>query len=163
MNYIKLFAQLLLLGLAFLTGLFFQKYRNNLEEIVRQQVEVQRLVDYSVELANLNQRNLELQNQIDSLSTESTRALNDALSENDRLAADLAVAERMRLKGTQCPRPDSGTDPASPGQPGDGAGVELGEETRRLVWDLRRELIQDQQDILYLREYVRRLQTTNPQ
>ena len=163
MTYAKLLGWLLcfLLGLA--AGSLWHKYHQTQDNLARQKEQNALLVEHNLKLATANQKNLQLQNQIDLLSTQATRELHDALSENDRLAADLAVSERMRLKGSYCPRTDPGSDPAGAGQPGDGAGVELGEETRRLVWDLRRELIQDQQDILYLREYVRRLRATNPE
>ena len=163
MNY----TQLIILAAVFLggaaVGTIVQKHAQANMQLEHQAEQILLQDQHNERLAALNQRNLQYQNKIDLLSAQAYRDLNESLAENDRLAADLAVAERMRLKGSSCPRTSAGADHPEAGQPGDGAGVELSEETRRLVWDLRRELIQDQQDILYLREYVRRIQETNPQ
>lgn len=70
-----------------------------------------------------------------------TEQANALTAENDALRNDVAVAQRMRLKGAYCPaaaadgKASTGVDPAAP--------VQLSEETRLAVFDLRASIVAD--------------------
>lgn len=81
------------------------------------------------------------QAKLTALETQYTKDANDRLAENSALRNDLAVAQRMRLKGTYCPaqataaEAGAGVDPPAP--------LELSEETRLAVFDLRESIVAD--------------------
>lgn len=120
------------------------------------------LADYAKELKTVTDRNLELQGEIDTLGKTHTKALNEQLAQNSALRTDLAVAKRMRLQGTSCPRAPAGTNDSGAGSLGDGTPVELSEETRLLVWDLREDLLRDRGKLEYLQAWADRVMQTNP-
>lgn len=84
----------------------------------------------------------ETQAKLTALEERYTKDADDALRTNSALRSDLAVAQRMRLKGAYCPARGSaagaapaGVDPAVP--------LGLSEETRLAVFDLRKSIVRD--------------------
>ena len=150
----------------FAAGYSVRDYTANAEatalELQRTQEANTQLAAHTAALQDAADRNLALQTRIDELNTTHTRSLNEHLAQNAALRTDLAVAQRMRLQGTNCPRPDPGADNPSAGSVGDGAPVELSEETRLLVWDLREDLIRDRGKLEYLQDWARRVMESNP-
>ena len=150
----------------FFAGFGVRGYMANAEatevELKRTQEMNATFAKYAKDLKAATDRNLALQNQINTLTANHTRSLNERLAENSALRSDLAVAKRMRLQGTNCPQPASGTNNPSPGGLGDGTPVELSEETRLLVWDLREDLVRDLSKLEYLQAWAREVIATNP-
>lgn len=98
-----------------------------------------------------------LSEEITALNKASTEALDAKQAENSRLRSDLAVAQRMRFTGAQCPAgPVDAGDPAA-GSVGDGAGVELSTQGRLDVFDLRAGIIRTEAQVNYLQGYVPKL------
>lgn len=159
------FAACLLVGV-FFSGVFVRGYVAELEATkvaleTAEQVNKQ-LGQYAQDLKGLADRNQVLQDRITALDREHTGRLNEKLAENSALRRDLDVAQRMRLKGTTCPKARAGSDAASSSGMGDGAGVELSAATRLAVWDLRESILSDQAKLAYLQE-ERRTLTCSPQ
>lgn len=158
---------LLFLVAVFFSGFGVRSYMANAEAtataLEHAQAMNDALADHAEQLKAVTDRNLELQGEINTLNATHTKVLNENLAENARLRTDLAVAKRMRLQGTSCPRPAAGADDPGTGSVGDGAGVELSEETRLLVWDLREDLIRDRGKLDYLQAWARRVMATNPE
>ena len=150
----------------FFAGFRVRDYMANAEatevELKRTQEMNATLAKYAEDLKAATDRNLALQNQINILTANHTRSLNERLAENSALRSDLAVAKRMRLQGTNCPQPTSGTNNPGPGGLGNGTPVELSEETRLLVWDLREDLVRDLSKLEYLQAWAREVIATNP-
>lgn len=114
-------------------------------------------IDYQAKVEARDTKNQVLQSQLATLDKELTNARTTALSDNAALRSDLAVAQRMQLKGTTCPS-RSASDQASPAAGVDhGAQVELSPETRLAVFDLRESIIGDQAALEGCQSYVRRL------
>ena len=166
----RLLAKWILIGL-FLVGLFFagfgvRGYMADAEATAAklkwsQQLNTQ-LAAHTKNLKAVTDRNLALQGEINTLTANHTRSLNERLAENSALRSDLAVAQRMRLQGTNCPRPAPGADNPGTGSLGDGASVELSEETRLLVWDLREGIIRDYAKLEFLQAWAKQVIATNP-
>ena len=167
----RLLAKWIFVGL-FLVGIFFagfgvRGYMANAEaaalELKRTQEINTELTKYAQDLKTVTDRNLALQDKINTLNATHTRSLNERLAENAALRTDLAVAQRMRLQGTSCPRPAPGANDSGAGGVGDGTAVELSEETRLLVWDLREDLVRDLGKLEYLQAWAREVIATNPE
>lgn len=166
----KAIAKIVFFGL-FLVGVFFSGFgvrgymagKAELANQLDQQKAVNaQLTEYTKDLKTLTDRNLALQDKVTALDAKHTGTLNEKLAENSALRRDLAVAQRMRLQGTTCPKASAGSDAAHPSSMGDGAGVELSAETRLAVWDLRESILRDQAKLAYLQE-ERRTLTCEPQ
>lgn len=155
-----LFIVLFLIGI-FFSGFGVRGYMANHELTVLQldqaKTENAQLDQYAKDLKGLADTNQALRNQVHRLDSTHTKALNEKLDENRALRADLAVAQRMSLKGTSCPKASGAGDIAgSPGM-GDGAAVVLSRETGLAVFDLREDLIRDRAKLAYLQEERRTL------
>lgn len=119
--------------------------------------------DYLDKIAQRDAWNQELQNKLTALDTEKTHALTQALATNSALRSDLAVAQRMHLKGTSCPAGTAaGGQTGAAGSLGDDPGIELSAETRFAVFDLRAGLISDEAKLEYLQRYIRQLGLSPP-
>ena len=164
---VKFWAGLAAIALLFLAGFGVRDYMASKQllaiKLAASQQQNQELANYAAGLKELADRNQKLQATIDTLGIKHTDALNEKLAENDRLRTDLAVARRMRLQGTSCPKADSEMHNPGTGGVGDGTGVELSLETRLLVWDLRAAMLRDQAKVTYLQDYVRSIRATNPE
>jgi|SRR5690606_1301124 len=93
------------------------------------------------------------------LDTKHTKELSDALTENRRLEDLYSTAdgERRRLRiDVIVARNDATVSAiAGTGSVGDAASLELSGEAGRSVWDIRRGMIEDQEKLVYLQEWVR--------
>lgn len=118
--------------------------------------------DYIKKTEERDRKIAELNATLTTLDIVSTRKLDEATTENTRLAGDLAVAQRMRLKGASCLKGSSAGQTPTTGSMVDVAEVFLGEETRRSVFDLRADLISDGAKIDYLQEYIRSVGLSPP-
>lgn len=99
--------------------------------------------------------NQKLKKDLEGLAAKHQIELQDSLNANSALRDDLRVAQRMRLKGTSCPAPTSNPFDSPTGIVGDDSGVVLSVETRLAVFDLRASIIEDEQNIVYLRDHIR--------
>lgn len=111
--------------------------------------------EYQAKVDARDAANLELTTKLNALDTQTTKDLNEKLTENNRLRGDLATAERMRFTGAKCPKRSTSDQASTTGSMGDGAGVELTDEARQAVFDIRDGIIKDQAKIDYLQGYVR--------
>ena len=157
----KIVILLLTLLMGFATGFGVRSYMAGKQELQRENTALTQALEASTDFqAKVEARDAKiqtLQNQLTALDKDLTNARTEALAENSALRADLAVAERMRLKGVSCPQRPSGTEvPAASGM-GHGTEVELSAETRLAVFDLRESIIQDQAALEGCQAYVRRL------
>lgn len=139
----KFGAVALVLGLTWLGG---YHYRDLVADRDASSAKLQTFVNFGKAINDRDKKFAETQAKLTALETSYTKDLNDALSANSALRADLGVAQRMRLKGTHCPVRGTAPGAASAGG-ADGVPVELSEATRRAVFDLRAEIIRDQQVI----------------
>src|SRR5690554_1101107 len=93
------------------------------------------------------------------LDTIHTQELSHALQENRRLESLYSAAddERRRLRiDVIVARNDATVSAiAGAGSVGDAASLELTGEAGRAVWDIRRGMIEDQEKLVYLQEWVR--------
>ena len=160
----KIWIQVGVVFLAFVAGFYVRDYMADAQATKQllaaekeHRAEVEALLQDAI---TITKKNLELQDKITKLDKTHTRTLNEQINENSRLRTDLAVAQRMRLQGTSCPKVGSSDSTSSTGM-GDGASVELSPETRLLVWDLRESIIRDQAKLRYLQE-ERRTLTCDP-
>lgn len=160
----KIWIQAGVVFLAFVAGFYVRDYMADAQATKQllaaekeHRAEVEALLQDAI---TITKKNLELQDKITELDKTHTRTLNEQINENSRLRTDLAVAQRMRLQGTSCPKVGSSDSTSSTGM-GDGASVELSPETRLLVWDLRESIIRDQAKLRYLQE-ERRTLTCDP-
>lgn len=87
------------------------------------------------------------------LDAKYTKELADAKAENDTLQRRLDTGGRMHVKG-RCTVPTS-TTPASPGSVGDAATIELSPVAGRNVLGIRAGIINDQEALRYLQDYIR--------
>lgn len=110
--------------------------------------------DYQTKVEERDARNQELQSQLHALDAAHQRTLNDQLAENDALRGDLAVAQRMQLKGTSCPKgsPAAGETPAAGVDTG--VPVVLSAETRHAVFDLRASILRDKAALEACKSYA---------
>ena len=156
---LKLLAVALVIAAIFFSGFFVRGYMADKAEteaeLAHQTARTEALVTHKNELLALIKTNQELQAKINQLDADHTQVLNEKLAENDRLRGDLAVARRMSLRGTTCPRVPASADNPAAGSVVDGAPVELSEQTRSAVWDLRGSLIRDAAKVTYLQEFIR--------
>lgn len=163
---VKYWPYLLLFSLGFIGGLGVMTYvahTHKLEAQVSDLTQANQLSkDYIAGIEERDKRNQELQNKLTDLDQRSTKALNEKLTQNDRLRADLATAQRMRLQGTSCPAQPAGDQTGTAGSVGDGAGIELSAETRHAVFDLRASILSDHGKLDYLQRYIRRLGLSPP-
>ena len=162
----KIVLCLLLAVSVFFAGFGVRSYMATAEktrsELALTQNFAKQLGEHSKRLETASNRNLQLQAQLNELDQERTKALNEQLDDNARLRTDLAVAQRMRLQGTTCTGPSAGKDNPGAGGVGDGTPVELSEETRLLVWDLREDLIRDYAKLEYMQAWAKQVIATNP-
>lgn len=162
----KLLAQVIFLALVFLAGFLVRGYIAGRDElaaqVASQAAENKRLAEYTGKFQALTNRFNEVQSKLHTIDTDHTEVLNAKLEENSVLRGDLAVARRMRLQGTVCPRLPAATQDAAAGSVGDATGVELSEETRQAVFDLRGDLIRDREKIDYLQAYLREVGLAPP-
>lgn len=149
----------LLFSLGFLGGMGVATYVAHTNKLAAQVSDLaksnQLKQEYIEKVDERDKRNQELQNKLTDLDTRSTEALNEKLSQNDRLRTDLATAQRMRLQGTSCPAQPAGDQTGTAGSLGDGTGIELSAETRHAVFDLRAGIVRDQAALDYLQWYLR--------
>ena len=122
-----------------------------------------KLKELSTAVLQANATNHYLYNQLEEKELSHEKQLYEALAANDALAAS---NKRLQLKGTTCPTASSTTNTPSEGV---GTPVELSEETRRAVYDLRASIIEDQSVIqqckdyaVIVAEYLRLLNTEQP-
>lgn len=156
----------LLLGLG--TGYGIRSYTAQAQSTAHELAELQATHDAQTEyLQKIDERDAkaaDLQGKLTQLDTDKTKALSDALKTNASLSSNLAVAQRMRLAGTTCsPGGTPSSEASSTGSVGDGGGVELSAETRRAVFDLRADILNDRAKIDYLQGYVQRLGLSPPE
>lgn len=152
---------LLMIGV-FFSGFGVRSYmagRDDLAAKVEQQDKyIKEQNAYAQKFGELTQAFNKIQTNLTLIDANHHKVLNEKLTENSLLRGDLAVAKRMRLFGTTCPAGSAETADAAASLVGDGTGLELSEETRSLVWDLRGDIISDQAKLTYLQEYVRQLE-----
>lgn len=116
------------------------------------------LAQYSTDLLDLTVRNQALRNTIANLDEKHSKDLHDQLAENNRLRNDLALAGKLRLKGTTCPKQaPAASDPASTAGLDDGAAVVLSGETGLAVFDIRADILRDRKMLQYLQAERRKL------
>lgn len=114
-------------------------------------------IDYQKKVEERDVRNLELRKQLTDLDRNLTNARNKALAENADLRADLAVAQRMHLRGSSCPDRPAGDQAGTAPGVDHGAQVELSDQTRLAVFDLRESIIGDVAALEACQAYVRKL------
>ena len=157
----KLVALLLTLILGFGTGFAVRAYIAGKQDVVRENTVLTKAlaasIDYQAKVEARDDRNQELQSQLTVLDQELTNARTTALTENSALRADLAVAERMHLKGSSCPPRPASPQATGSGSVDHGGPVELSAETRLAVFDLRESIIGDQAALEGCQSYIRRL------
>lgn len=162
----KLLAQIIFLGLVFLCGFLVRGYMAGRDElaaqVASQAAENKRLGEYTQKFEALTTRFNQVQSKLHAIDTNHSEVLNAKLEENSALRGDLAVARGMRLKGTVCPRLPAATADTPASSVGDAAGIELSEETRQAVFDLRGDLIRDREKIEYLHAYLRQIGLAPP-
>ncbi|ECU9161980.1 TPA: lysis protein [Salmonella enterica] len=93
------------------------------------------------------------QRDVAALDTKYTKELADEKAENDALQRRLAAGGRVRVEG-RCTVPAS-TETASPGSVGNVAAVELSPGAGQNVLDIRAGIVNDQEKLRYLQEYIR--------
>lgn len=93
------------------------------------------------------------QRDVAALDAKYTKELADAKAENDALQRRLAAGGRVRVKG-RCSMPTQ-TETASTSRVGNAATVELSPGAGQNVLDIRAGIINDQEKLKYLQEYVR--------
>lgn len=98
-----------------------------------------------------------MQQAVAAIDAKHTQELSHALSDNDRLRADVFAGRRRLRIAAVCPAPDRTDLPSGPSAPGlaDGATVELSPEAGQAVLDLRADLTRDRAKLAGLQEYVR--------
>lgn len=109
--------------------------------------------DYEAKIDARDKTNQQLNTDLRQLQLASSKVLNDQLTENARLAADLGVARGMSLRGTTCVSP-AASGSAAGSSMADGTGAVLSPETRLLVFDLRAALARAQSKIDGLQDHV---------
>ncbi|ECT1022944.1 lysis protein [Salmonella enterica] len=93
------------------------------------------------------------QRDVAALDAKYTQELADAKAENDALQRRLAAGGRVRVKG-RCTVPAS-TESASTSRVGDAATIELSPVVGRNVLGIRAGIINDQEALRYLQDYIR--------
>lgn len=158
---IKLIAMLLTLLLGFLIGYSLRNYTANKEQL---QVEnaalaeaLAQVTDYQEKVRKRDAESQELQTRITVTNQEQVNARNAVLAENTALRRDLAVAERMQLSGTSCPRRPPSIEAPGPSSLDHGTPVELSGTTRLAVFDLRESILSDRAALAGCVSYVRQL------
>lgn len=155
---LKVLAVLAVVAAIFFSGFYVRGYMADKAEaeanLAHQTARLEALDAHKEELLALIKTNQELQAKINQLDADHTQVLNEKLAENDRLRGDLAVARRMSLRGTSCPPVPAAPNDSAAGSVGNGAPVELSEQTRSAVWDLRGSLIRDAAKVTYLQEFI---------
>ena len=124
-------------------------------EIAEQNKIIGQLTDALKSNADQHKANQKLKSDLESLAAKHQTELQGQLDANSALRDDLRVAQRMRLKGTSCPAATSNPFDSPTGIVGDDSGVMLSVETRLAVFDLRSSIIEDQRNIVYLRDHIR--------
>ena len=131
-------------------------------QIAELEADKQEFADYISKTEERDRKIAELNATLTVLDSESSRKLHESTTKNARLAGDLAVAERMQLKGASClKRPTAGQTPGTSSVV-DVAEIFLGPETRRAVFELRGDLISDGAKVDYLQDYIRSLGLSPP-
>lgn len=93
------------------------------------------------------------QRDVAALDARYTKELADAKAENDALQRRLAAGGRVRVEG-RCTVPAS-TETASTSRVGDAATIELSPVAGRNVLGIRAGIINDQEALRYLQDYIR--------
>ncbi|EKQ0893753.1 lysis protein [Salmonella enterica] len=93
------------------------------------------------------------QRDVAALDARYTKELADAQTRNTDLQRRLAAGGRVRVEG-RCPVPTQ-TETASPGSVGDAATIELSPVAGRNVLGIRAGIINDQEALRYLQDYIR--------
>ena len=157
----RIFLTLLILVAVFFAGFGTRSYiagKDQLRATVDHQA---KLLEASNEFASkVRERDEKIQKlngKLATLEQEKIKALNEELTENSRLRADLAVAQRMRFQGAICPQGPTTGAAGSSSSLGDAEGAELTPEARQDVWDLREGIIQLEGKLDYLQSYIERL------
>ena len=158
---LRIWLTLLTLAATFFAGFGTRAYiasKATLQATVAHQAELLKVSeDYAAKVDVRDQKIKELNDKLATLEQEKTKALNEKLTENSRLRADLAVAQRMRFQGAICPQGPAASESGSSGSLGDAEGAELTPEARQDVWDLREGIIQLEGKLDYLQSYIERL------
>jgi len=93
------------------------------------------------------------------LDTKHTQELSHALQENRRLEDLYSAADgdrrRLRIEVIVARNDAIVSETTGAGSVGDAASLELSGEAGRSVWDIRRGMIEDQEKLVYLQEWVR--------
>lgn len=123
----------------------------------RWQEEAQRTTEISRRQASELTRIENLQRDLATLDQHHTEKLNAARQENDSLRAELASdARRMHIAAARPRTENHGGEPASR-RMGDDAAVELSAATGQRILSVREGIVSDQQKLIYLQEYIRRV------
>ncbi|EAM1390457.1 lysis protein [Salmonella enterica] len=109
---------------------------------------------HNLKLANETIDDMEVrQRDVAVLDAKYTKELADAQTRNTDLQRRLAAGGRVRVEG-RCPVPTQ-TETASTSRVGDAATIELSPVAGRNVLGIRAGIINDQEKLKYLQEYVR--------
>ncbi|HCM1891396.1 TPA: lysis protein [Salmonella enterica subsp. diarizonae serovar 57:c:e,n,x,z15] len=109
---------------------------------------------HNLKLANETIDDMEVrQRDVAVLDAKYTKELADAQTRNTDLQLRLAAGGRVRVEG-RCPVPTQ-TETASTSRVGDAATIELSPVAGRNVLGIRAGIINDQEKLKYLQEYVR--------
>ncbi|EJS3783921.1 lysis protein [Salmonella enterica] len=109
---------------------------------------------HNLKLANKTIDDMEVrQRDVAVLDAKYTKELADAQTRNTDLQLRLAAGGRVRVEG-RCPVPTQ-TETASTSRVGDAATIELSPVAGRNVLGIRAGIINDQEKLKYLQEYVR--------
>ncbi|EKF5621611.1 lysis protein [Salmonella enterica subsp. enterica] len=144
-----MFVGLLLVSLI-VAGLLANHYRNNAIAYKEQRD----TVTHKLALANATITDMtKRQRDVAALDEKYTKELADAQTRNTDLQRRLAAGGRVRVEG-RCPVPTQ-TETASTSRVGDAATIELSPVAGRNVLGIRAGIINDQEKLKYLQEYVR--------
>lgn len=148
-NWKTMFVGLLLVSLI-VAGLLANHYRNNAIAYKEQRD----TVTHKLALANATITDMtKRQRDVAALDEKYTKELADAQTRNTDLQRRLAAGGRVRVEG-RCPVPTQ-TETASTSRVGDAATIELSPVAGRNVLGIRAGIINDQEKLKYLQEYVR--------
>lgn len=129
--------------LALLLGVFWAGWHERGVRAERDtaKTELQSYKDFGKAILERDQKFATTQAKLTALEERYTQDQTNALNTNAALRNDLAVAQRMRLKGAYCPA-QAAAGAASAGM-GDAVPLGLSEETRLAVFDLRESIVRD--------------------